>query len=170
MRTIGMLVKPFKWKPQAELASFPFTRDEAEFNAAKFLWKIDNPVDPGAFNWPAPDVEDGLRPGHTSPEERDQCRGMFGNHAVVLVKNADGTESWYDPSFGFGPHRSLIDYENDLLGRGEADHGGLFAIIGWKKEHRTNPATGQVEEVNGGLLLGAAPPPPGPVLEACDPE
>ena len=76
----------------------------------------------------------------------------------------------HQDDFGFGPHASLIEYENDLLGRGEADHGGLFAIIGWKRERRTNPATGGIEEYNGGLLLGAAPPPPGPMLEAVDPE
>jgi hypothetical protein len=170
MRTIGILAKPFKWKPQNELKPVPFTREEAEVNTARFLWKVDNPVDPAAFDWPEVDAIDLFRPGHTSPEEGQCVHGMFGNHAVVLVKHADGAEAWYDPSFGLGPHRSLLDYENDLLGRGEEYPGGLFAIVGWKRELRTNPTTGVTEEHNAGLLLGAAPPPPGPVLEAVDPE
>jgi len=170
LRTIGILVKPFKWTPQNQLAPFPFTREQAEFNVARFQWKIENPADPAAFDWPQADVQDMMRPGHTSTDERDTVGGMFGNHAVVLVKHADGSEAWYDPSFGFGPHASLLSYENEMLGRGEVNHGGLFAIVGWKRERRLNPATGQVEDVNAGLLLGAAPPPPGPVLEAVDPD
>ena len=55
------------------------------------------------------------------------------------------------------------------LGRGEENSGGLFAIVGWKRELVTDAATGKTEERSGGLLLGAAPPPPTPVLEACDP-
>lgn len=169
-RTIGILVKPFKWKPQNALSPIHFARDDAELNAGRFLWKVDNPVDPLAYNWPDPDAIDLLRPGHTSPQEGHRVHGMFGNHAVVLVKRSDGAEAWYDPSFGFGPHASLLDYENDLLGRGEENHGGLFAIVGWKREERKNPVTGVIEEHNAGLLLGAAPPPPGPMLEAVDPD
>jgi hypothetical protein len=68
-----------------------------------------------------------------------------------------------------GPHTSLLEYENDLLGRGEENPGGLFSIIGWKRQMNHNPVTGQMEEISEGLLLGAAPAPPGPMLEALDP-
>ncbi len=168
VRTVGILVKPFKWKPQQELSPFPFAPEECEINAGGFKWKIDNPVDTGATDWPEPDVTDLLRLGHASTQEGNRIGGMFGNHAVVLVQR-DNRQSWYDPSFGFGPHESLLDYENTLLGRGEENHGGLFAIIGWKREMRVNPQTGATEEHNAGLLLGAAPPPPGAMLEAVDP-
>ena len=98
-----------------------------------------------------------MRPGHTAPGESETVRGIFGNHAVVLAKRPDGGEAWYDPSFGLGPHNSLLDYENDLLGRGEENPGGLFAIIGYKRQMNHNPVTGETQESSDGLLLGAAP-------------
>jgi hypothetical protein len=168
VRTIGILVKPFKWKRSGQLAPFPFATEQCEVAPGKFLWKIDNPVDPFTARWPQTDAEDLMRSAQTCPDEDATVRGIFGNHAVVLVER-NGKQTWYDPSFGIGPHDSLLSYENDLLGRGEENHGGLFAIIGWKRELKLNPLTGQMEEHNAGLLLGAAPPPATPVLEACDP-
>jgi hypothetical protein len=168
-RTVGILVKPFRWKPAEEISPFPFSAEQAVVNPGRFLWKIDNPVDPFTAHWPQPDAEDLLRSGHTAPDEGDSVRGVFGNHAVVLVQRPGGVMAWYDPSFGLGPHNSLLDYENDLLGRGEENPGGLFAIIGWKRQVNHNPVTGQMQESSDGLLLGAAPAPPGPVLEALDP-
>jgi len=168
-RTVGILVKPFRWKPAAEISAFPFSAEQAVVNPGQFLWKIDNPVDPFTATWPQPDAEDLLRPGHTAPDEGVTVRGVFGNHAVVLVQRSAGAIAWYDPSFGLGPHNSLLEYENDLLGRGEENPGGLFAIIGWKRQLNHNPVTGQMEEFSDGLLLGAAPAPPGPLLEALDP-
>jgi len=35
---------------------------------------------------------------------------LFGQSAVVLVQQ-NSRETWYDPSFGFGPHDSLLNYE-----------------------------------------------------------
>ena len=168
-RTVGILVKPFRWKPAAEISPFPFSPEQATVNAGRFFWKIDNPVDPFSARWPQRDAEDLMRPGHTAPGESETVRGIFGNHAVVLVKRPDGGEAWYDPSFGLGPHNSWLDYENDLLGRGEENPGGLFAIIGYKRQMNHNPVTGETQESSEGLLLGAAPAPPGPLLEALDP-
>jgi len=168
-RTVGILVKPFRWKPAEEISPFPFTSEQAVVNPGRFLWKIENPVDPFTARWPQPDAEDLLRGGHTAPGEGETVRGIFGNHAVVLVQHPGGGQAWYDPSFGMGPHSSLLEYENDLLGRGEENPGGLFSIVGWKRQLNHNPVTGQIEEFCEGLLLGAAPAPPGPVLEALDP-
>jgi hypothetical protein len=168
-RTVGILVKPFRWKPAQEISPFPFKGEQAVVNPGRFLWKIDNPVDPYTARWPQADAEDLLRAGHTAPGEGETVRGVFGNHAVVLVQHPGGGQAWYDPSFGLGPHNSLLEYENDLLGRGEENPGGLFAIIGWKRQTNHNPVTGQMDEFNEGLLLGAAPAPPGPLLEALDP-
>ena len=143
-RTVGILVKPFKWTPQNQLTPSPFSPQQAMVHAGGFRWKLNNPIDAGTATWPQTDAEDLLRPSHTLPQDAGQTRGIFGNHAVVLVKNANG-ETWYDPSFGFGPHSSLKNYEDELLGRGEENHGGLFAIVGWKREEKTNPATGTAE-------------------------
>ncbi len=165
IRTVGVLVKPFKWKPAGERSPFRFDRTQYVVNNARFAWKLNNVVDPDAIRWPDADLHDMTRSSHDSRE----ARGLFGNHAVVVVQR-DGQEFWYDPSFGFGPHPSLLEYENELFGRGEENPGGLFSIVGWKKETHVNPVTGLTEERNGGILLGAAPAPAGPILEAVDPD
>jgi hypothetical protein len=163
-RTVGLLVKPFRWKRIGELSPFPFNTEDFVVNQAGYLWKLNDPADRATVQWPHPDVVDLGRSTHGSPE----ARGIFADHAVVVV-NRDGQEYWYDPAFGFGPHPSLLGYEAELLGRGERNPGGLFAIVGWKRERQTDPATGANDERNAGLLLAAAPAPPGPLLEAVDP-
>ncbi len=163
-RTVGILVARFRWKPADQLSPQPFTVEDGELHTARFIWKLNNPVDPHAAQWPDPDVIDLLRPSHGV----ESTRGIFGNHAVVLVQNGS-EESWYDPSFGLGPFGSLLEYEDGLLGRGEPNPGGLFAIVGWKRREKLDSDAGQLDQSSAGLLLGAAPAPPGPMLEAVDP-
>jgi len=48
-----------------------------------------------------------------------------------------------------------LNYENDLLGRGEENPGGIFANLGWKRSENPNGS-----ESCDAILLGAPPPLP----------
>lgn len=149
---VGLLVKPFHW--QFANADGTPPDDGWNLDAGDFAHSIHHPAPHCSPAWRA---EEAAPLGTPCPSESGTLPGFFANHAIVIVADENGSRI-YDPAFAFGPHDSLESYEDELLGRGQPDSGGLFAVVGWQLDPTANPPRVR------NTILGAMPVPPGPIL------
>ena len=149
---VGLLIKPFHW--QFANSDCPPPEDGWSLNAGDFNHSIHHPAPYCSPTWRR---EEAVPLGTLCPSVSGTLPGFFANHAIVIIADENGSRI-YDPAFAFGPHETLESYENELLGRGQPNSGGLFAVVGWQLDPTANPPRVR------NTILGAMPVPPYPIL------
>jgi hypothetical protein len=169
LQMLGLLVRSFRWS--ATDAVHPPSANEPGWsvNVGDFRWTVNGPKDQWCVQWAQPDAADVGRATQPRGSNGQPVSGFFSNHAAVMVESSDGTQTWYDPTFGLGPHSSLESYERDLLGKDTPTRGGLYALTACRVQ-MTPGVNGTPDQVGlSAIAFGAMPAPDAPVLAAVEP-